>query len=831
MMIAGMWDDLIVNVFAVTPDPDRIIFRWEGVTFDIRLDDGTTRGELPISAEIELRKNGTILVRYGSGNENLFPVVGISGGSPEAYVVGSHTSESALKSLTNANTITFTPRFPPLATKADLQVTADQSIAIDSSNPGTPLNAAVLPGQILQYHVVVENLGPDAADNVVLTARLPAGTTFVGCVVGATFCSEPPPGANEGLISFPLGTLGQIFFNKTSGARIQVKVNANVPAGTTLAATFSAASSMSETNPANNSTTATALVGDLTPFGNVLAADGARLFSVALKKDGTVWFWGIPPGSGETSSNGIPTPKLIEGLSNITEISAGFNYILALRSDGTVWSWGVNDFGQLGVGAIGTVFQAFPARQVPGLQNVQSVVAGSAVGLALKSDGTIWGWGDNSVGLLTGTPTVPITAPVQINSISGVRLVASTASSCTYAVKQDGSVWSWSEIFSSGLCGTGNTDPEPPKTWLQVSGVSDLLSIKGSFDNTIALKNDGSVWTWGNNSRGQLGDGTTNRSKVPLRVTSLNDVKAVAQTSSTTLALKTDGTVWLWGMEQLTPKKVEGLTGVKGIAAWSFQHAVIMSDDTLQMWGDNNYGQLGNGTIGGGGLEDTVGPVKSLTVAATPIINPDSRILVFQQDVVITCETEGATIHYTTNGADPTQSDPGIPSGGKARISKSGVLKARAFKSGLSPSKVTIATYVVLASDPGSIVELLLESDAGTSNDAAALDSMLATRGPFSILNSSNLLNQGTDRNTRITVFTRNFQLLPGETADLTKVELYDANGFYFEIPVEDVRSVPNTDLTQVTFRLSDVLAPGKYTAFVRAHGQTSNAGSITIKP
>lgn len=108
---------------------------------------------------------------------------------------------------------------------------------------------------------------------------------------------------------------------------------------------------------------------------------------------------------------------------------------------------------------------------------------------------------------------------------------------------------------------------------------------------------------------------------------------------------------------------------------------------------------------------------------------------------------------------------------------------------------------------------------------------MLATRGPFSIVNSSNVLNQGADRNTRVIVFMRNFQLLSGETASSVKVELYDANGFYFEIPAEDVRSILNTNLTQVTFRLSNNLAPGKYTAFVKAHSQTSNAGSITIGP
>jgi len=627
-------------------------------------------------------------------------------------------------------------------------------------------------------------------------------------------------------MSFSLGTLGQIFLHKASGARIQVKVNDNVPIGTTLAATFSASSAMPEVNAANNSITTTALVAGLIPFRDVLAIDGSGNFSAALKKDGTVWFWGVPPGILVHSSNSVTTPRMIEGLSNITAIAVGVKYLLALKSDGTVWSWGMNDFGQLGIGTIDLV-QAFPARQIPGLQNVQSIVSGGWTSLALKSDGTIWGWGDSAGGLLIGGPGGgPVLTPIQLNTISGVRQIAT--GQCTYAVKQDGTIWSWRD-YTTGQCGTGHTENNPPFAWLQVNGITDVRSIKTRFENTIAVKNDGSVWTWGSNSGGALGTGTfIERTMVPLLVTSLNNVQAVGLAMSSALALKTDGTVWFWGNGQYTPKQVTGLAGVKDINAWSFNFAAIMPDDTVQMWGDNNLGNLGNGTIGGDG---TMGPLSMLSVAATPIINPDSRLLVFQQDVVITCETQGAMIRYTTNGADPTESDPGIPAGGSVRISKSGVLKVRAFKTGLSPSKVTSATYVVLADDPGSIVELLLDAESGSENEAAAVDSILATRGPFPIVNSSNVLNRGADRNTRVIVFARKFLLLPGETANSVMVELYDADGFYFQVLAEDVRSVSNTNLTQVTFRLSDNLAPGKYTTFIRAHGQTSNAGSITISP
>jgi subtilisin family serine protease len=114
-MIAGLWDDLRTDrrtgddVY-VTADADRIIFRWQGVTFDSQISATGTRGENPVSFEIELRRDGTIQIRYGSGNTKLFPVVGISAGEPDAYAVETHTSEQFLKNLTNAQTVTFNLR-------------------------------------------------------------------------------------------------------------------------------------------------------------------------------------------------------------------------------------------------------------------------------------------------------------------------------------------------------------------------------------------------------------------------------------------------------------------------------------------------------------------------------------------------------------------------------------------------------------------------------------------------------------------------------------------------------------------------------------------------
>jgi Tol biopolymer transport system component/subtilisin family serine protease len=142
-MIAGLWDDLRTDrrpgddVYTIQ-NAERIIFRWQAVTYDTPIGPDETRGENPVSFEIELRYDGTITVRYGDGNQRLFPVVGVGGGWPEPYVSRSHTSEDNLKDLTNAATVIFARRSPmprPVLTVA-------------SSNPASGVNVTVSPNDV-----------------------------------------------------------------------------------------------------------------------------------------------------------------------------------------------------------------------------------------------------------------------------------------------------------------------------------------------------------------------------------------------------------------------------------------------------------------------------------------------------------------------------------------------------------------------------------------------------------------------------------------------------------------------------------------------------------
>jgi len=188
---------------------------------------------------------------------------------------------------------------------------------------------------------------------------------------------------------------------------------------------------------------------------------------------------------------------------------------------------------------------------------------------------------------------------------SAVTPDISAGGSHTLALKDDGTVWAWGFNFDGRLGDGTSTQRLTP---VQVTGLTDVTAIAGGGGHSLALKSDGTVWAWGRNNDGQLGDGTTTNRFTPVQVTGLTDVFKIAAGGSHSLALKSDGTVWAWGFNgngQLgdgtttnnsTPVQVTGLTGVTAIAG-GFQHSLALkSDSTVWAWGSNDQGQLGDGT-------------------------------------------------------------------------------------------------------------------------------------------------------------------------------------------------------------------------------------------
>ena len=703
-LIAGLWDDLRTDrragddVYVVQPDPTRVIFRWQAVTYSPIEGPGAGRGEQPVNFEIELRRDGTIITRYGDGNRNLLPVVGLSGGEPDTYLIESHTSDNALKDLTYAPSITFTSRRPTPPPTPDL--------AVSIRTTPDPIES----GRQLSYIITATNRSNDQeAEQVTVVNQLPAGVTFVSCTATPGACTGPPIGAT-GTVTAQLGRFSPY---SISSATITITVQVTAPPGSTLNDTATISNYWNDSEPSNNTATVATVVQQAVGFANIraLSASGSSgAHTLALKTDGTVWAWG-GNGSGQlgddTTYDSIGAPTLVEGLANVIAVSAGSGHSLALKADGTVRAWGSNHNGQAGAQEHAVIIKVTPT-QVAGLSGAfTAIAAGSEHSLALRSDGTVWAWGRNGSGELgNGAQGHDAYVPVQVVGLTGITAIAA-GERFSMAVKADGAVWAWGWNFG-GVLGLPS-ETFNSATPVRVNGIDNVASITAGRHYAIALKQDGTVWAWGNNQDGQLGNGGTGAGPTPRQVSGLTSVATVDAGGAHTLALKTDGTVWSWGRNSSgalgdgtttnrnAPVPVNGLSSVRFVSGGSDHSGAVLPDGTVRMWGANHAGQLGDRTnLSHSSPVEVSGP----PAVAAIVLTPDGGEYAFAQNVLIHCPTPGARIHYTFNGADPTEGDPFIPSNLNFFINRTLTLKARALKSGWPASPVKTASYVFPAATP-----------------------------------------------------------------------------------------------------------------------------------
>lgn len=361
----------------------------------------------------------------------------------------------------------------------------------------------------------------------------------------------------------------------------------------------------------------------LTVIGTAFASvtpkiSGGASHTIALKSDGTVWAWGANTWGqlGDGTKNYSNYRVQVVGLTDVIAIAAGSYHTVALKSDGTVWTWGSNLYGQLGDG---TNTNRNTPVQVSGLNNIVAIAAGRDFTTVLRSDGTVLVWG--SIGILD------VSIPTQVSGFNGVVAIAAGGEHII-TLKSDGTVWGWG---SNGFGQLGNGSSGHTDVVVQARELSDVAAIAAGEYHTAALKSGGTIWTWGSNYYGQLGDGTTvDKSTIPVQVVGISDVIAIAAGSYHTVALKSVGTVWAWGQNtkgQLgsgttgnsnTPLQVSGeLSNVTAVAAAANHTMALKSDGTAWTWGSNAFGQLGDGTN-----ESKSAPVQvkdlNLIVSVTP---------------------------------------------------------------------------------------------------------------------------------------------------------------------------------------------------------------------
>ncbi|HEY5895710.1 MAG TPA: chitobiase/beta-hexosaminidase C-terminal domain-containing protein [Chthoniobacterales bacterium] len=329
--------------------------------------------------------------------------------------------------------------------------------------------------------------------------------------------------------------------------------------------------------------------------------------SLVIGTDGVLWAWGYNAygalGDGTTTNSWYPKAVL----SGVKVAANGYTHAIAVKTDGTVWTTGSDGYGQLGNGT--TLGNSTVYSHVSGLTGVVSVAAGSFFSVALKSNGEVWAWGANGSGQLgQGTSGTGSQIPVQVKQMDGPNLTGVVAiaarESSVLAMKADGTLWGWGS-GGSGLLGNGGTSAQNLAT--QSGMIRDMVEIVLGSSHGLGIRDDGSVWSWGYNSQGQLGrtGGGINPGVVP----GLSNAMGIAAGGSHSVALLTDGTVMTWGYNyygQLgngrtsgpgyTPSPVTILYSGIAVAAGENHSLALPADGTIRAWGYNYYGQLGDET-------------------------------------------------------------------------------------------------------------------------------------------------------------------------------------------------------------------------------------------
>jgi alpha-tubulin suppressor-like RCC1 family protein len=267
-------------------------------------------------------------------------------------------------------------------------------------------------------------------------------------------------------------------------------------------------------------------VGALTNWASI--SDGNK-FSVAIKTNGTLWSWGFGANGrlGLNNPTSYSSPKQVGSLTNWSQVSAGREFALAIKTDGTLWAWGYNVYGQLGLGSAYDVYNPpvtpnySSPKQVGALTTWYQVSAGLQSVLAIKTDGTLWGWGQNNAGQLGTGNIIATSSPVQIGALTNWSKVSLSQSGSGHAlaIKTDGTLWAWGDK-ASGAQGTNNfVDRSSP---VQVGALTTWSQVSAGGAVTHAIKTDGTLWGWGEGLQGKLGTGNTTTRSSPVQIGALN---------------------------------------------------------------------------------------------------------------------------------------------------------------------------------------------------------------------------------------------------------------------------------------------------------------------
>ena len=333
---------------------------------------------------------------------------------------------------------------------------------------------------------------------------------------------------------------------------------------------------------------------------------GADFDDVFVRSDcfasGGLWLWGRNA-NGElgnrTNVNYSSPIQTVSGGTNWKEISLGYFHSVGIKDDGTLWSWGINADGSIGDGT--AVSKSSPVQTVSGGADWRKISTGFEFTTAIKNDGTLWAWGYNYVGSLGDGTNLQRSSPVQSASKNTDWKTVSSGYRHSAALTLGGALWLWGSNNCGQLGDGTKIDKSSP---VQVmTGGSNWKQVSAGGNVTAGIKNDGTLWLWGQGDIHQIGDSYDTSRVSPVQTfVGGTDWRQVSIGGNRSTAIKTDGTLWTWGYQTppiSIPTQIGDSTWRK-VVAGADNTAVISPEGKLYIAGTTTlaacYGQLGNNT-------------------------------------------------------------------------------------------------------------------------------------------------------------------------------------------------------------------------------------------